>query len=255
VDRLTLRTAIAEALEPYDFVRALWEGGSAAFGHDDEWSDLDLQVIAEEARTDQVFQIVYDAIEGLGGIETRWRLPDPTWHGSPQAFIRPAGAPEHLLVDLVVIAPGAKGPGLEAEIHGHPVVLFDKDGVVTPTPFDRETARERMLEHLAARRTEVRFFSHSADKSAARRNLAGALDALRYWTLWPLHEVLRMRYVPDRWNWSTQYLRRDLPPEVADRFDRLWAVNDLDAIPAARAEGAAWFEEVAAEVEELNAAG
>ena len=46
---------------------------------------------------------------------------------------------------------------------------------------------------------------------------------------------------------------RDLPADVADRYDRLWAVNTLDGIPAARAEAATWFRELAAEVESREA--
>ncbi|HSG78705.1 MAG TPA: hypothetical protein VLD62_03920 [Acidimicrobiia bacterium] len=255
MDRLTLRTAIAEALEPYEFVRAAWEGGSAAFERDDEWSDIDLQVIAEPEHAEQVFDVAYETIESLGGIGDLWRLPDPTWHGNRQAFIRPATAPEHLMVDLVVIEAGGATPFQETEIHGRPTVFFDKDGVVGPTPFDRAAARARMLEVLATRRIEVRLFGHAADKGAARRNTVGAIDALHHWVLRPLHEALRMLHVPDRWDWSTQYLRRDLPDEVADRLDALWSVTDLDDVPATRAEAAAWFEQVAAEVEEREASG
>ncbi|HEY9707273.1 MAG TPA: hypothetical protein V6D48_03620 [Oculatellaceae cyanobacterium] len=36
---------IVATLEPKDFVLALWQGGSAAHGYTDVWSDIDIQVI------------------------------------------------------------------------------------------------------------------------------------------------------------------------------------------------------------------
>ena len=40
--------ALRTALEPLPGALALWQGGSAAFGRADAWSDLDLYVLAEE---------------------------------------------------------------------------------------------------------------------------------------------------------------------------------------------------------------
>ncbi|MEG5019330.1 MULTISPECIES: nucleotidyltransferase domain-containing protein [unclassified Microcoleus] len=38
---------IVSTLQPLDFVLALWQGGSAAHGYTDEWSDLDIAVVVE----------------------------------------------------------------------------------------------------------------------------------------------------------------------------------------------------------------
>ncbi|WP_017316523.1 nucleotidyltransferase domain-containing protein [Mastigocladopsis repens] len=39
---------IITALQPQDFVLAFWQGGSAAHGYTDEWSDIDIEVIVED---------------------------------------------------------------------------------------------------------------------------------------------------------------------------------------------------------------
>ena len=248
MDRVSLRAAIGEALEPLEFVRAAWEGGSTGFGTEDEWSDLDLLVLADPAHKEDVFDAVYSVLEELGGIDDLWRLPEPTWHGHSQAFIRPKGAPEHLLVDLVVQDVDTGDPGLEPQLHGTALVVFDKDDVVHPWPWDAGANRVKMLDRLDENDIQVRMFGHFADKAAARSNQTGAIDALRSTILRPLHEVLRMRYVPERWDYSTRYVRRDLPADVADRLDALWSTTDLADIAAARAAATAWYFETAAEV-------
>jgi len=41
VTRSSILSALRAALEPLPFVHAMWEGGAAAFGRVDEWSDGD----------------------------------------------------------------------------------------------------------------------------------------------------------------------------------------------------------------------
>ncbi len=51
-----LETIIA-TLEPKDFVLALWQGGSAAHKSTDEWSDIDIQVIVEDERFQEIIAV------------------------------------------------------------------------------------------------------------------------------------------------------------------------------------------------------
>ncbi|MBF8284247.1 MAG: Nucleotidyltransferase protein, partial [Anaerolineales bacterium] len=41
ITRSSILTALRAALEPLPYVHAIWEGGAAAFGRVDEWSDCD----------------------------------------------------------------------------------------------------------------------------------------------------------------------------------------------------------------------
>jgi predicted nucleotidyltransferase len=54
---------IIATLEPKDFVLALWQGGSAAHGSTDEWSDIDIQVIVEDERVQETFDIVEESLK------------------------------------------------------------------------------------------------------------------------------------------------------------------------------------------------
>ena len=101
IDRATLQRTIQDALEPLDDVTALFEGGSTAFGRDDDWSDIDLTADVTPGQEEAAFAAVEAALESLAPIELRWVLPVPSWHGMHQRFYRLAGSPAHLMVDLI----------------------------------------------------------------------------------------------------------------------------------------------------------
>ena len=95
--------ALKERLEPLDFVLAMWEGGAAAFGRVDEWSDIDLQVAAQDDRVAEVLPIVEEVLLSLSPIDIKYEIPQPTWHGHAQTFYRLGNASRYLLIDFVVI--------------------------------------------------------------------------------------------------------------------------------------------------------
>ena len=49
--RAEILVTLRAALEPLPYTHALWEGGAAAFGRVDDWSDIDLQVDADDSLT------------------------------------------------------------------------------------------------------------------------------------------------------------------------------------------------------------
>ena len=57
---------IVSTLQPLDFVLGLWQGGSAANGYTDEWSDLDIAVVVEDNCVQQTFDIVEKALAEIG---------------------------------------------------------------------------------------------------------------------------------------------------------------------------------------------
>src|SRR5215210_3380042 len=119
VTRDAIQQALREALEPLDYVYAMWEGGSAATGRSDEWSDIDLQVDAEDDRTEDVFATAEDVLRKLSPIDLVYRLPEPTWHGHSQRLYRLRDASPFLMVDFVVMRHSSKEKFLQPEIHGN----------------------------------------------------------------------------------------------------------------------------------------
>jgi hypothetical protein len=241
VGREEIVAALRAELEPMPGVLALWEGGSAAFDLADAWSDLDLYVLAEDDAVEEVIAAVERALARLGPIAARRRLPEPTWHGHSQIFCRPAGAPDHLVVDLVVLRRSVPERFLERERHGVPVVYFDRTGEIAPEPLDRAAFSAGVVRRLEALRQEFALFQGFVRAEAARGDAMAALGAYRAYTLRPLLEVVRMRHCPERYDYGPKYSRRDLPPDVVARLERLFFVPDLEGIPERQTEAEAWF--------------
>ena len=121
---------------------------------------------------------------------------------------------------------GSKEKFLQPEVHGEPVVLFDKTGAVTANPFDYE-AHDAMLQdriaHLGAMFARMQSYVR---KEILRGNI---LDAMYFYpgTLRPLVELLRIKYDPTRYNWGQRYLGFYLPPADRKKLESLNLIKDI----------------------------
>ena len=249
VTREDIVAALRAALEPLPGVLAVWEGGSAAFGRADAWSDLDLYVLADDEAVEAALEAAVQALGALSPFAACRRLPEPTWHGHTQIFCRLHEAPEHMVVDLVVLHRSVPERFLEEERHGVPLVWFDRTGEIRPLPLDREAFAAGVARRLEGLRAEFALFQGFVRAEMARGDAMAALGAFRAYTLRPLLEVVRMRHCPERYDYGPKYSRWDLPPEVTARLERLFFVPDLAGLPRRHAEAEAWFAATVAALE------
>ncbi|QDG50692.1 nucleotidyltransferase domain-containing protein [Persicimonas caeni] len=228
VTRHEILALLKTVLEPQDGVCAMWRGGSAARGESDEWSDIDAVVVCEEENVDAVFDTVEAALPRLSPIDLVWKVPEPTWHGHAQRFYRLVDAPDHLLIDLVVMIRGSHERFLVPERHGLAVPVFDKVGLIKPAEFDAQAFRAKMRADLADTKVRFEILQCMVDKEIQRGR---PLDALNFYfglTLTPLIKVLGMRYRRSRYDFGRRYTREDFPTDVADKVEALHFVRDLD---------------------------
>lgn len=240
IDHDTLRATLRAALEPLDFVQSLWEAGSTAFGRNDAWSDLDLTADVDEGHEEEAFAAVEAALERLAPIELKWIVPVPAFHGMHQRFYRLAGTPPHLMVDLTLRKSDQPEHFAERELHGEPVVLFDKRGLVQSIPLDRARLAVDVARRLDTIRVQLPLLEHLVTKELDRKH---PLDALGYYqalVLRPLVELLRIRYHPERHGFGLRYLTIDLPPEVVARIEALAFVPDAASLRRQHAQAVAW---------------
>lgn len=232
LERETLIAALRGAMERDEDVRAAWLGGSDATGRRDAWSDVDLAVIARDEAVEAVFGRVEEALEALSPIELKLRLPDPTWHGHAQAFYRLRDAGPHLLVDLSVMKLSSPPDRrfLEVERHGKAVALVDRDGLVSPPPFDRAAHLERMRARLGAIKVRFEMFQTIVVRAIERGFPAEAAHFYHQFTFLPTVEALRMLHCPDRYDYGPRYLRDDLPADVCAAVERLALCGDLGTL-------------------------
>ena len=228
LDRNEVLEAIARALEPLEFVHALWEAGAVSWGRIDRWSDIDVNVDADDDKTPEVFETVEKALTSLSRIEIKYSIPYPPSHNYAQAFYRLADASPFMFIDLAIFRHSAEDKFLEPEIHGPAVFLFNKSNVKAAGPIDRDAHVARIIERAGRLRLRYGMFGCFVEKEIRRGNSIEALGNYQRIVLDTLLEVLRMRYFPLHYSFATRYVHYELPPKVVRRFEKLSFVADMD---------------------------
>jgi len=236
-------------LEPLDYVYAMWEGGSAAFGRLDQWSDIDLQFDVDDDHVADTFSIIETTLKKISPIERQYHTPQLPWESVFQTFYQLQDVSPYLLMDVVVIQHKAKEKLLQEEIHGKACFYFDKSGVSKIPPFDLGDLKVKLLERLSVLRITFPLFQSMVIKELNRGSNLDALDFYHQCTMRPLVELLRMRYKPARYNFHIHYTKYDLPPEVVAKLESLYFVAIAEEIKDKRQTAEEWFYEVFPQVE------
>jgi hypothetical protein len=239
--RQPILNAVIAALQPLDYVYALWEAGAAAFDRLDQWSDIDLMIDVQDEHIADAQAAFESAIQQLSSIELRYEEPQPTWHGHAQAFYRLRDASPFLMLDVVFLKHSNPNKFLEYEIHGQPVVHFDKCDIVQPAPFDGEAHLAKLRLRLPDLRTKFELYQTLTEKEIRRGNHLEALSFYYAFTLRPLVEALRIQYAPLHYNFYTRYLYYELPPDVVRGLEELYFIANPQEIGSRRQQAEAWF--------------
>lgn len=249
VEREDILNSLKDALEPLGFVGAMWEGGAAAFGRVDEWSDIDLQVLCDDDRVEDVFEAATAALQRLSTIHLTFRFPEPTWHGHSQAFYRLAGASKFLLVDFVVMKRGSTSDRfLQPAVHGRPFIHFDKKGEVVWEPLDAAAFAEKLRGRIATTRVLFDMFLPFVEKELNRGN---AVEAMAYYhsvVLRPLVELLRIVHAPLRHNFYARYVYYEMPGDVVKRLEHMFFVAGAEDLRERCEEAESWIGEILGEL-------
>jgi hypothetical protein len=238
ITRKEILASIRSAIEPLEFVHAMWEGGAAAFSRVDEWSDIDLQIDADDGRADDVIAIIERA---LPTVDRRFEIPRPTWHGHAQVFLTFEDASPFLMLDLVVIEHSSADKFQQRRIHGTPVVHFDKSGVTAAPAFDEIDFAEKVRRRVGLLRDSFDLFQTLTLKELNRGNLIEAVSYYQGHTLRPLVEALRILHLPERYNFHTRYVYYELPADVVAELERLFLPRDADDLRRCHARAGEMF--------------
>ena len=247
--RQEILDALIAALEPEAYVQALWEGGAAAFDRVDEWSDLDIMIAVDDDRVVETFDLLESCLRSLAPIARQYNLPEPAWHGHSQRFYQLEEASPFLILDVVVLKRSSENKFLQPELHGEAVMHFDKSGVVQTEPFDWPTLKETLRARLKTLRVTFDLFQPLTLKEIERGNAIEALAFYQGFTLRPLVEALRIRYMPARHSFHTRYVYYDLPAQVVEKLEDLYFVADLDELRDKHAQAEAWFNDTLAAID------
>ena len=243
---------LVATFEPLGMVYAMWEGGAAANNRIDEWSDIDLQLDVADDFADAAMQLAETALLELSSIARKYIIPQPSWHGHLQTFFLLANTSPFLLIDLVVIKNSHPNKFIETEIHGHPVVHFDKKHVVVPAPLDVDEMAERILDRLESLKSSFEMFQVLTEKEINRGNFIEAISFYYSFTLRPLIEALRIIYKPWQYNFYTRYIYYDFPPEIIKTLESLYCVDNPEHLLNQYVQAVTLFREIAAQISVEN---
>jgi hypothetical protein len=249
VSRESVVKTIVDALEPLEYVHALWEGGAVAFDRLDRWSDIDICVDAVDERVEDVFPVVEAALESLAPIDLKFDVPAASTHGYVQAFYRLKGASRFMLVDFAVFRHSEPNKLLEPEIHGDSRFHFNKQGAVGIPALDRSAFAVRMKAGM--KRLLLRFdtFSCFVDKEINRGNWIEAMDLYHRVILGSLIQGLRMRHHPVHYDFGTRYIHYELPLDVVQRLVDLHFVSGPSDLSGKVNEAGRWFRRTMREID------
>jgi hypothetical protein len=226
--------AVTEALRPLPTVFAGWEGGSAAFGAVDAYSDIDLEyLVADDASFDTLYASAERAIETVSPI---------TASHTPLLgrYYKLKDGGDFLLVDLIFFRVGGADHYLEVERHGDKLPLFDKGGWLRRNPLAEGELALKQDERYRELQTWFPMSQVFVRKAILRGQHVEAVNAFWACTLKPLAELLRMRHCPARWDFGVRYLDRDLPPAVYAQVRDLAFIRDLEDLNDKLARATAW---------------
>jgi len=219
-------TLVKEFLEHQEFL-GCYEGGSAAFGRDDEWSDIDLQIVVKDDFVEQAVQILEKAMQSVAPIEESFILPAPTWHGHWQGFYKLKDISPYLLMDVLIMKESSPSYFTEVELHGTPHIFFDKTGRLGKEHIDTEELTKILPIRIKRIEYVSKMFHLFIDKEIKRNRAMDAFDLYYNLLLRSLVELLRIKYDPARWSFGCRYLSHDLPVEIYQEIKAFSYVRDL----------------------------
>jgi hypothetical protein len=243
--RNRIATAVSDALRPIPSVLAGWEGGSAAFGGVDAYSDIDLEYLVAD---DASFELLYTSAEGA--IETVSAIT-ATHTPLTGRYYKLKDGGDFLLLDLIFFRVGDGDRHLEVERHGDKRTLFDKGDWLRPKPIDEKALALKRDKRYRELQTWFPMSQVFVRKAILRGQHVEAVNAFWACTLKPLAELLRMRYSPLRWDFGVRYLDRDLPPAVYSQIRDLAFATDLRDLEAKLAVATAWGTELLQQLDRL----
>jgi predicted nucleotidyltransferase len=229
--RRRVTQALVDALGRDESVEGIIEGGAVARGRADEYSDVDLMVVAPLAQAEALFARTEAALAAIAPVAHEWRVDPPGFPDLAQRFYFLAGAPRYFAVDCSVVSPAGIVAFLERERHGEAIVWLDRKGTLGPRAVDAAALARRRQHRLAQLRGLVPVYSMLVEKELARGH---PLEALGFYQVLvrALIDVLGIQHRPDRFDFGWRYVERELPAAAQQLIARHAFVPDASALAA-----------------------
>jgi hypothetical protein len=241
---------LVDALEPLEYIYAFWEGGAAAFKRIDEWSDIDLYLVADDKKVDKTFLAVEKALKSLSPIKQKYEIQHPQRSSLFQAFYKLEDASEYIVIDLAVLTPASPDKFLEPEIHGDVVFYFNKPNEIKPPALDKDALVKKLKGRVERLKARFNMFNNFVQKEINRGNYLEAIDLYHALTLATLVEALRIKYNPVHHDFKMRYIHYELPSETIRKLKHLYFVEDEKDLQEKYRKTTNWIQEIMSEIDE-----
>lgn len=215
-------------LSKNDDILAFYEAGSAAFGRNDEFSDLDLGIVVKDDFVFPAAALIESIMQSISPIDKYFIMPQPTWHGFWQGFYHLQDTSPYLLLDICLIKESQPSYFTEIEMHGTPIIYFDKTGKVGKEHVNIKEIETAISKRVERARFITTMLANFVDKEVARNRPVDAIDLYHNMLLRTLVELLRIKYDRVRYSFGSRYLSYDLPSEVYEDIKELFFVKGID---------------------------
>lgn len=246
-----VRKQILENIELLPEVVAAWEGGSAANGSGDQYSDIDLCLL-----TRVPLQAVLNKVESLlqkFEVIHKWQPSKSAFgDGIIQSVFVLNNAPQYFFVDVAVFDqafPQLLKDFLEIERHGRPIIYFDKENAIKPGHTDAEALFKRQQIRVNDLKNGFPIFKTLVLKEIDRGLAIDAIGFYQNGLVRPLIEVLGMIYCPYTADFGMRYIHKTFPLDQQKLIEDLNYVSKVQDLHEKIAKAEKAFEDAVRQVQ------
>lgn len=243
--RSTVLECLVAELKQNPLAVAAWEGGSAANGTSDSYSDIDLVVVGSDS-IDRIFDSVEAILRKVSKITHKLIESKQAIPGYFQRVYFLKDSPKHFFVDIGVFLKDSEEVFAEllvSERHGTPVVHFDRLGLVEPRQGDSAKLKERHKERLSEIKGFFPVYRTEVLKELDREHPVDAF-AFYFAMVRLLVEAMGIVHRPFQFDFGLRYLHRAFPKLEGQKIEYFLYVKDHEDLKAKVLEVESSFEEV-----------
>lgn len=206
------RSQLVEAVKGWAIANknllAAWEGGSAATGRLDQYSDLDLYLVVEKD-VEVIFTSLEEFLVKKFGIFRKFRIPEPAWHGLSQCFYVVNNVAPLVYMDVAVIKRDAPDKYMQRDRHGDAIVWFDHAGIYNHAPSSKEDVVNRGKAMYASAISTDFLNMLEVEKGLKRGHFLDVFPPFYGFVQRQLVVMLNLKYRPERADFGLRYGRLD----------------------------------------------
>ena len=240
---------LCDQLKNMPEVLAIWEGGSAATGFEDECSDLDLTIVTGGKNGDLIFAILDSLLDSQHGIARRFRVPEPSWHGMSQCVYLLQDSPEFFYCDICTVEKDNPHKLSENDRHGKARIHYDPQGLCVDSltdPAELQTIARRVWDSATA----VDFiFETELAKALHRGNYIDCASIYHTFLQRCLIPLMNLKHRPTKADFGLRYIPREYPQNAIDEVDTLLRLGSLEELKTKALHMLSMYQEIKQELQ------